>query len=124
MTTINDLRDQLQDSADRIYKNSKEFSYTENFYNQLESIVKHTEKILKDDEILAITIHLNDGQSISVIGFEYRIPNMLIVHGINELKNQVTIVCHQSNVQLSLQVIKKHQNEPKKVFGFAPIISE
>lgn len=128
MSTLDDFKSHMsgimQEKAEREYRNSNEFEHADNFYNQFANIVKTTDKTLKDDEILIIRIHLNNGQTIIALDFEYRIPNMLIVHGIDELNNQITIVCHQSNVQLSLQVIKKQKNEPKKIFGFAPIPSE
>lgn len=122
MSTTDDFRDSISRSMNemvaREYRNSRAFSHADVFYNQLSGIIEKNEKSLKEDEQIIVTVYLNNGQAVRALVFGYKNPDMLIIHGTDELNNPIMVICHKNSVQLSLQIVKIKPTEIKKQFGF------
>ncbi len=88
------------------------------YFDRIQETLEEMEKELKEDEILEISVPLNDGNQIHVESMGCKNMSMILIGGKYKNGEKVEALIHQNSLQLLITKIKITKGEEKKFVEF------
>ena len=88
------------------------------YHERIEMHVNEFAKGLKDNELLAVDVILNDGTRLNAQWFGYHNPNMITVSGTDSSGREVQALLPHTNIQIVMTKMRKSPGEKKGAIGF------
>jgi hypothetical protein len=90
----------------------------EQLYYALEEEINSQSNNLEDDEALHITAPLQNGSLIRVQEFGFRNWSLILIYGVDDNGNDVTLYVSHTNFQINVTTVKLKPEEPRREIGF------